>query len=255
MNKKNVNSLIKNGYLIIDIKNKNYSELKNFLKKHLVKKYKNVNLEELHSYIDIVKLNKIRMSLFKKINKSSKFKNNLFLSAKNYIEGCVGSEICSSDINLSIQMPSDDSSLLEMHTDFFSGESLFQINLWIPFMNVKKTQSMFIINPENSYKILKKIRSNQKINFKIIQKNYSRKFKWLNIKSGQGLIFSPNCLHGNTINKENKTRISVNIRYKNIFSPYGNIANEKKIGSFYKAISPKAITLFNLKHNFDEIIQ
>ena len=255
MNKRYVNSLIKNGYFIINIKNRNFKELKNFLKKHLIKKYKNVNLKELHNYIDILKLNKIRMGLFKKINKSSSFKNNLFLSAKNYIEGCVGSEICSSDVNISIQMPGDNSSLLEMHTDFFSGESLFQINLWIPFMDVKRTQSMFIINPENSYKILKKIKNNKKTNFEDIQRNYSKNFKWLNLKSGQALIFSPNCLHGNTINKENKTRISINIRYKNIFSPYGNIPNEKKIGSFYKAMSPKAITLFNLKHNFDEIIQ
>ena len=102
--------------------------------------------------------------------------------------------------------------------------------------------------------ILKKIKNNKKINFRDINKNYSKNLKWLKLKSGQGLIFSPNCLHGNVVNKENKTRVSINIRYKNIFSPYSNISNEKKVGSFYKVLSPKAITLFNLKHNFDEII-
>jgi sporadic carbohydrate cluster 2OG-Fe(II) oxygenase len=253
MEKKYTQSLLKNGYFIFNIKNKNYNEIKKHIQKRIIKKSKKIKLDDLHKHIKIDKLNKLRMNLFKDINKNSNFKENIFKSAEKFIEGCVGSEICSSDVNLSIQIPNDVTSLLEMHTDFFSGESLFQVNLWIPFMNVKKTQSMFIINPIDSYKILKKIKNNKKINFKDINKQYSKNFKWLELKSGQALIFSPNCLHGNVVNKENKTRISINIRYKNIFSPYGNIKNEKKIGSFYKVLSPKAITLFNLKHNFDEI--
>jgi len=254
MEKKYTQSLLRNGYFIFDIKEKNYVKLKSYIKKHLLKNNQKLKLENLHKQIKIKNLNLLRMRLFKNLNKSSDFKKNIFESAQQFIEGCVGSEICSSDINLSIQMPNDKTSLLEMHTDFFSGESLFQVNLWIPFVNVKKTQSMFIIDPINSYKILKKIKNNKKIDFKVINSNYSKNLKWLKLKSGQGLIFSPNCLHGNVVNKENKTRVSINIRYKNIFSPYGNVSNEKKIGSFYKILSPKAVTLFNLKHNFDEII-
>tara|TARA_B100001057_G_scaffold497722_1_gene602658 strand:+ start:797 stop:1561 length:765 start_codon:yes stop_codon:yes gene_type:complete len=254
MEKKYIQSLLKNGYFIFDIKKKNYLKLKSHIEKRLLKNNQKLKLENLHKNFRIKNLNRLRMNLFKNLNKSSKFKKNTFESAQQFIEGCVGSEICSSDINLSIQMPNDKTSLLEMHTDFFSGESLFQVNLWIPFMDVKKTQSMFIIDPINSHKILKKIKNNKKINFRDINKNYSKNLKWLKLKSGQGLMFSPNCLHGNVINKENKTRVSINIRYKNIFSPYSNISNEKKVGSFYKVLSPKAITLFNLKHNFDEII-
>lgn len=254
MEKKYIKSLLRNGYFIFNINKKNYLKLKNHIEKRLLKNNQKLKLYNLHKNIRVKNLNRLRMSLFKNLNKSSDFKKNIFESAQKYIEGCVGSEICCSDINLSIQMPNDETSLLEMHTDFFSGESLFQVNLWIPFVNVKKTQSMFIIDPINSFHILKKIKNNKKINFKDINKNYSKNLKWLKLNSGQGLIFSPNCLHGNVVNKENKTRVSINIRYKNIFSPYGNIKNEKKIGSFYKVLSPKAVTLFNLKHNFDEII-
>ena len=193
------------------------------------------------------------MNLFKNLNKSSNFKKNVFESSQQFIESCVGSEICSSDINLSIQMPNDKTSLLEMHTDFFSGESIFQINLWIPFMNVKKTQSMFIINPENSIKILKKIKNDKKINFNNIEKNYRNLMTWISLKEGEGIIFSPNCLHGNVINKEKKTRISINVRFKNLFSPYSNFKNEKKIGTFYKPLNISSITKFNLRYNFDEL--
>ena len=254
MEKKYTQSLLKKGYFIFEIKKKNFIKIKQFIEKNLNKNNKKLKLDNLHKNIKIKNLNKIRMNLFKKLNMSSDIKKNLFQSAEKFIEGCVGSEICSSDINLSIQMPSDGTSLLEMHTDFFSGESLFQVNLWIPFVDVKKTQSMFIIDPLNSFKILKEIKNNKKLDFESINLKYSKHFKWLKLNCGQGLIFSPNCIHGNVINKENKTRVSINIRYKNIFSPYSATLNEKKIGSFYKILSPKAVTLFNLKHNFDEII-
>ncbi len=254
MKKKYIQSLLKKGYFIFEIKKNEYVKLKSQIEKQLLKNNRKIKLDNLHKLVSIKSLNRVRMNLFKNLNKDSNFKKKIFESAQQFIEGCVGSEICSSDINLSIQMPNDETSLLEMHTDFFSGESLFQINLWIPFVDVRKTQSMFIIDPLNSYKILKKIKNDKKINFKDINKNYSKNLKWLKLKSGQGLLFSPNCLHGNVVNKENKTRVSINIRYKNIFSPYSDFANEKKVGSFYKVLSPKAVTLFNLKHNFDEII-
>ena len=77
--------------------------------------------------------------------------------------------------------------------------------------------------------------------------------KWINLKAGEAILFSPNCLHGNVVNKEKNTRWSLNVRYKNIFSPYSKIKNEKKIGSFYKPISLKGITKFNLEHGFNEL--
>ena len=251
---KHIQSLLKNGYIIINLDNKYFNRISNLIKQQFKKNNIKSNLQNLHKNIELSEVNNLRMNLFKNINKNNVFKNDVYKSAEKFIEGCVGSEICSSDINFSIQMPKDNTSLLEMHTDFFSAESLYQINLWIPFMNVKKTQSMFIIDPNNSYKILKKIKSSKKINFDHISKKYIKYYKWLSLKRGQGLIFSPNCLHGNVVNKEQRTGVSINIRYKNIFSPYGSVENEKKIGSFYKLLSPKAITLFNLKYNFDEIV-
>ena len=86
-------------------------------------------------------------------------------------------------------------------------------------------------------------------------KKNQKKMKWIDVKKGEAIIFSPNCLHGNVINKEKYTRWSINIRYKNLFSPYTNYRNEKQIGSFYKPLTVKGITNFNLVHNFDEIIK
>ena len=81
-----------------------------------------------------------------------------------------------------------------MHTDFFSGESLFQINLWIPMMNVKKTQSMFIISPEISKEIIKKIKNKKNYDFELIKKRYQKHLNFLSVNHGEAILFSPNCL-------------------------------------------------------------
>lgn len=247
--------LINKGFHKFKLNFKNYT----YLKKTILKitksnlKIKKPNLAKIHNFIKIDDLNDFRLNIFQFINKDKFFKNNIYLSAQEKIHQCVGSELCNSDANLSIQFPKDQSSLLSMHTDFFSGESIFQINLWIPFVDVKKTQSMFIIDPKNSIEILKKIKNDKKITFNNIDKNYSDRMKWIALKEGEAILFSPNCLHGNVVNVEKNTRWSINIRYKNIFSPYSEHNNEKKIGTFYKPLKLGAITNFNLHYNFEEI--
>ena len=254
--KKKINQLIQNGYFKFKLNKKLFQKNLNILNKIIKKKLKQkYNLENFHKSYEVKKLNELRLHVFREINKNIQFRKNLFESSKENIEICVGSELCTSDINLSIQFPDDSSSLLDMHTDFFSGESLFQVNLWIPFVNVKKTQSMFIINPEKSIKILKEIKNKKKITFEKLFRKNKKKMKWIDVKKGEAIIFSPNCLHGNIINSEKKTRWSINIRYKNLFSPYTKYKNEKEIGSFYKPFVTKAITNFNLVHSFDEIIK
>lgn len=250
-----IKKLIKNGYFKFNLNKKNYTSIKIILNKYIQKitGFKKVNLKKFHRKFKISDLNELRLELFKNLNKNKIFKKNVFDSAKENIEICVGSEICASDANLSIQFPYDETSLLSMHTDFFSGESLFQVNLWIPFVSVKKTQSMFIVNPSNSIKILKKIKNDKNLNFETIDKIYKSKMKWINLREGEAILFSPNCLHGNVVNKEKNTRWSINVRYKNIFSPYSLIKNEKKIGTFYKPISLKGISKFNLEHGFNEL--
>ena len=77
---------------------------------------------------------------------------------------------------------------------------------------------------------------------------------FLSVNHGEAILFSPNCLHGNVVNNEKNSRVSINIRFKNLFSPHNNLNNEKRIGTFYKPFKLRAVTNFNLKYNFDEII-
>ena len=60
-------------------------------------------------------------------------------------------------INLSIQMPNDDSSLLPIHSDVWSGDSPFESVIWLPLVNCYKTKSIYLLNKtltENNLKYL-----------------------------------------------------------------------------------------------------
>ena len=58
------------------------------------------------------------------------------------------------NINLSIQFPDDDSSLLPIHSDVWSGDPPYEINLWVPLVNCYKTKSMYILEEKYNKKFL-----------------------------------------------------------------------------------------------------
>ena len=247
--------LINNGFFIFDIEDtKILASLKNDLLIYLRKFDSNISdLAEIHKYIKIEDLNDIRLGFYNEINRDESFSLRYLQLGYKAITNVVGTELASNkNVNFSMQLPNDESSKLPIHMDTFSGESPFQINLWVPLTDVHDTNSMFMFNPKFSKKVQNNLSKYEKEGLEILLENNKENYIFINIPYGKGLIFTPTCLHGNVINKTNKTRISFNCRYKNLFSPYNQKeGNEKKLGSFYKAISPKAATLIGLANKIE----
>ena len=137
-------------------------------------------------------------------------------------------------INLSIQMPNDKDSLLDIHSDIYAGESPFQVVAWVPLVNVYDTKSMFGAEiKQNKVMNQQMLNSSKKTTKEIYNKN-KKKFKFFNVKLGEVLIFSPLMLHGNTINKTKETRFSLNVRFKSLLSPYDvMIKSHRNIPNFF----------------------
>ena len=135
-------------------------------------------------------------------------------------------------------MPRDSSSLLPLHADTWSGVSPFEIVVWLPLVDCFKTKTMYIL-PANKIKkyegklIGKKIHSSEQI-FNLIKKD----LVWLKVNYGEILIFDQSLPHGNVVNREKETRWSMNIRFKGLFTPYG----DKKLGEFFEPITLKPIS-------------
>lgn len=241
------NSVIKkfndNGYYIFKIKDKkNLNKIKKtiiqisekFLKKKLNKNF----LEKTHHYINSDNLNSFRMKIYSNLNSKKWFMQNYYEMAKKELSILCGNElVMQRKVNLSIQMPNDDSSLLPLHSDVWSGCSPFEVVIWIPLVNCKRSNSMHILPLKKNnylYNNLDKFNSVDEI-----EKKTLRFAKSLNIKFGQGLIFLQSILHGNKVNNEKSTRWSFNCRFKSIFSPY----DEKTIGETFLPITLKAVSL------------
>ena len=75
---------------------------------------------------------------------------------------------------------------------------------------------------------------------------------FLNLNFGECLIFSPTLFHGNMLNKTNKTRISINCRFKNLFSHEAN-NGERRLGSFYRVLNLSPVTKLGLAYRDDLI--
>ena len=256
--KKIQNKFIKNGYLIFNIKNKKKLNLIKFKVEQLVIQWfkkkkiflnsKSINLNYIHSYCDEKEINNLRMYVYNKINLTKNFQKFFYELGRDYIDLICGNElVMQKKCNLSLQMPKDKSSVLPLHSDVWSGDSEFELVFWLPLVNVYRTKSMFIINPKDNEKFLKKIEK-----FKSIDQIYSKvknKLKWLKLDYGQGLLFTQNLMHGNIVNTEKTTRVSFNCRFKSVFSPY----RDKQIGNFFQPITIKPVTLIgmNYKHPND----
>ena len=256
----------KNGYLIKKTNNQNslnYLQNKIFLllckseKKLLKLKNKNITtiFQNLHKYIDKKKLNEIRVSAIEGLNKDNKFSKSYYDTGQEMLDGLVGNEIAmQKKINLSIQAPNDQKSMLPMHSDIYAGESPFEVVAWIPLMNVKKSShSMFITNPKFNPIINKEVtQSNKKTIIKIYNK-HKKRFKFLSINYGEVLIFTPVLLHGNIVNKTKETRISLNCRFKSLLSPYDVFSKtHRNIPHFFKPLIIKPLT--KLGFNFINVV-
>tara|TARA_B000000460_G_scaffold248718_1_gene226987 strand:+ start:52 stop:858 length:807 start_codon:yes stop_codon:yes gene_type:complete len=256
----NGKQLITDGYFIVDIEQPSKLELiKQSFIDYLIREHNiKISIEDLHLLhkdLPLKILNDIRYGFFQYINQlTANFAFEYLQLVSEAMFDVVGTELAANrTVNFSIQLPGDESSLLPIHSDAFSGESPFQINLWVPLVDVCGTNSMFIFNPEFSREICRDIRRFEEQGIDHLVDDYPNEFQYLELLYGQALIFTPTCLHGNVINSTEHSRISFNCRYKNLYSPYNEFEeNEKKLGSFYQPITPKAATIIGLNFEFDK---
>ena len=204
---------------------------------------------KIHQNISAKEINNFRMNLIDKVNSIQESRQLFYKTAAPYLESLVGNELAMQVcINLNIQLPGDDSSLLPIHSDIWSGDSPFEIVVWLPLVDCFKTKSMYIISPKN----VKEVQENYLNNYddKISYHPTKDKVKFLKVNYGEVLLFNQALPHGNFINEESETRFSLNARFKNIFTPYC----DKKLGEFFQPISLRVVSKIGLEYKFPKIL-
>jgi len=194
-------------------------------------------LDQVHNYISTCEINKFRLSVIDQLNGEEELSRKYFEVAKRWVEILVGNELAMQRrINLSIQMPGDDTSLLEIHADTWSGDSPFEVVVWVPLVNCYGTKAMYLLPPDVNQHLVDDFASYVGSGSENLFATVESEAKWLEIEYGNVLIFDQRLAHGNRLNTEEETRWSMNCRFKGIFTPYG----DKKIGEFFEPITLRA---------------
>lgn len=248
----------KYGFVIKKVQN--FSELEKMRKilvSYIKKKIpinKTLNDDELlnyiHKYLKPNKLNIVRKNLIEVINDNDEFRRSYYQISKDYLDVLLGNELAMQRrVNLSIQLPKDNSSLLPIHSDIWGGNSPFDLVVWVPMVNCYKTKSMYLLPPPKVNKINKLFKNSKNNSGDSLFKKIKKDLIWINVKYGEVLIFNQALPHGNVKNLEDETRWSFNCRFKSIFSPY----NDKKLGEYFEAITLRKVSEIGMQYELPKI--
>lgn len=216
------------------------------------------HLCDLHKIVETQDVNDLRLALFNSINSDNYSWQDILESiAGHSIRQAIGPDyLIQSKINVSIQMPNDTSSLLPQHSDCVSGDSPWQMNLWIPFTDTYSTNSMFLITAQSSIEYIEQLKSltgsidhgTEEYEENIEDEVNKLPKYFVKANHNQVLLFNPGVLHGNVENTTEHTRVSLNVRIKSIYSPDADhIHPDRKFGTYYKVGHLSANSIFSKK--------
>jgi sporadic carbohydrate cluster 2OG-Fe(II) oxygenase len=179
-----------------------------------------VELFDLHKKLSISKVNAVRLASFKHLNANpGLYDSVLDLVAGERLREILGPDLLvQTKLNLSIQLPGDEGSQLDLHSDCWSGDTPFQVNLWIPLTPCFASNSMFLLSEGKSLDCIRLISKDMTLDRNFLSSFVSEE-DFLFLEKGEVIIFNPGLVHGNVPNKTDQTRVSINVRFKNLFSP------------------------------------
>lgn len=206
-------------------------------------------MNQIHRHVTPDRLNALRLKVIEGTNALPWARQVYFSLARRALETLVGNElVMQRRLNLSIQLPADDSSLLAVHADVWDGDSPFEVVAWLPLVDCHGTKSMYLLPPDKGARVEAEFQRFQGKSEHDLFAAIEADVTWLTVPFGNILLFSQNLMHGNVVNRESTTRWSMNCRFKSLFSPYAG----KRLGEFFEPISIRAATRLGMTYQFPE---
>jgi sporadic carbohydrate cluster 2OG-Fe(II) oxygenase len=254
-----ISKYLKKGYLVHDISDKSNLELISnriweTAKKCFPHELPNIPRDDffnnIHQFLSVDLLNPFRVKILDSIASDATLRLAYFRIAKDILDIIVGNELAMQlRLNLSIQIPGDESSLLPVHADTWSGDSPFEVVIWLPLVNCYKSKSMYILPQNKKYAIDDAFANSGNTTSEMLFKYIESDIESIKINFGQLLIFNQGLPHGNRVNLESETRWSMNCRFKGVFTPY----KDKKVGDFFEPITLRPASLNGIGYIYPEV--
>jgi len=142
----------------------------------------------------------------------------LYQAFRVYIDTLLGPDLLMQKNTNIILFPPNYEHYTEPHRDA-PLNSAFELVFWIPLNRCYGTKSLYILNIEKSKKAFELLKSEN--SFKKFESFCQNEGDYLEANFGEACIFWTGLAHGSVANKENETRWTLNMRYKNAYSPNG----------------------------------
>lgn len=206
-------------------------------------------LNDIARHVAPDRLNAFRLHVINALNAAPWLRSAYYAIARRTLETVVGNELCMQRrVNLSIQMPDDDSSLLPIHADVWSGDSPFEVVLWIPLVDCYRSKSMFLLPPAPAARLQQEMHRYADRGAEAMFSDFEADLAWMEVPYGSFLLFNQNLPHGNRVNREAHARWTMNCRFKGVFTPYA----DKKLGEFFEPITLRAASRIGLNYRYPE---
>lgn len=204
-------------------------------------------LETMAERVPAERINDFRLAVINGMNAAPWLRAAYLAVARRAVETIVGNELCMQRrVNLSIQMPDDDGSVLPVHADVWSGDSPFEVVLWLPLVDVRRSMSMFLLPPGPTAELHARFPDIAHGSAEEIYRLAEPGMRWMEVDFGSFILFNQNLPHGNRVNREPRTRWSTNCRFKGVFTPYA----DKKLGEFFEPITLRAASRVGMDYEF-----
>lgn len=238
------------GYVIVDADYKYLAQVKervsSAVKKYIIdRKLTWTNLEKLHECAPPEMSNELRLRVLNDMASTTAVNKSFYYCCKKIVTQLCGSELAMQKrIGLSINYPDSKEDILPIHADTWNGVSPYELNIWIPLVDCKSSMSLYILRRED-YEVL--LKNEPRLLARSSDEMYEAirgDLEWIEIKYGKVLAFDQSLPHGYSINKEGRTHISLNCRFKNLHSPY----RDKKIGEYFAPITATSSTRLGCRY-------
>jgi sporadic carbohydrate cluster 2OG-Fe(II) oxygenase len=202
-------------------------------------------LDDIHRHVEARQLNALRLSVIRGLNEIPDIRQQYHALGRNALEVIAGNELAMQRrVNLSIQLPDDDSSLLPVHADVWSGDSPFEVVLWVPLVDCHATKSMYLLPPGPDAAAQAQLFEFRERSSEDLFQAIANQVVFLTVPFGSVLLFSQNLMHGNRINREKTSRWSLNCRFKALLAPYG----DKRLGEFFEPLVIRPATRLGMQY-------
>jgi sporadic carbohydrate cluster 2OG-Fe(II) oxygenase len=232
-----------NGFAIVPAERRDVlDELRNAIFEHAktLVPYRGESIEDFlngfHRYeLKSTELNAFRLALVEYMSSKLDVAQSILDAFGSDIRSMVGPDIATQKIvNIVVQQPGD-ADQVPTHRDAPSN-SHFELIVWLPLVDCYRTKSMFALNRDDTSDGLAMLQDGK--TFKDFSGLALQRGIDLSVRYGEAFFFSAGLYHGCKVNAEPETRWSLNMRYKNLFSPYG----PKGLAEFFRVLELSPLT-------------